>query len=298
MKKGKIFNFQHFSVNDGPGIRTVVFFKGCPLDCIWCHNPESKCPEPEMLFYKSACTICGRCADVCINSVHHLIGSNHVIDKEKCIMCGKCTEICPSNAIETVGKEYSVDEVMYELSKDDIFFGKDGGVTFSGGEPFMQFDFMYELLKKCKEKGYSVCIETSGFTTADNIIKAAEYTDCFLYDCKETNAHNHKKYVGSDNKRIVENLKILNEINAGVILRCPIIPGCNDNKEHFMKIGSIADRYDNILRIEIEPYHSLGERKNAALGRKEHQFGKVTEHEKATWIDCVQKHTHKKVKLA
>lgn len=297
-KKGNIFNIQHFSLNDGPGIRTVVFLKGCPLDCIWCHNPESKCKKTELSFSKDICVMCGMCAKVCKQNVHSFSDNNHIIDRSKCIMCEKCTEICPSAALKTIGKNYTVNDVMEELSKDDMFFGNDGGVTFSGGEPFMQFDFLYEMLKKCKEKEYSVCIETSGYAATENIIKAAEYTDIFLYDCKETNVANHKKYVGADNKKIVENLEALNKLNVCVILRCPIIPGCNDNEEHFMKIGYIAEKYNNILHVELEPYHSLGERKNATIGREGHKFSNVSDTKKREWTDRVQKYTHKKVKQA
>lgn len=298
MKKGKIFNIQHFSVNDGPGIRTVVFFKGCPLNCVWCHNPESKSAECELYFFENNCIKCGKCAGVCENGVHIFEKENHYIERNKCNFCGKCAEHCVTSAIEIIGKEYSVDEVMMDVEKDDLFFGKDGGVTFSGGEPFYQFDFLYELLKTCKKKGYSVCIETSGAVQTDKIVKAAMFTDYFLYDFKESSAEIHKKYTGADNKLIMKNLSVLNEINAPVILRCPVIPGINDRQEHFVKIAEIANRFDNILRVELEPYHSLGERKNTYLGKKEYKFSEADENMKNKWIENVQKFTPKPVKFA
>ena len=297
-KTGNIFNIQHFSLNDGPGIRTVVFFKGCPLDCRWCHNPESKSVKKELSFLKDKCIMCGKCMKVCAQNVHSFDGSLHIIGRDRCVFCKRCVDICVTSALELFGKEYTAEDVMTEIEKDDIFFGDDGGVTFSGGEPFMQFDFLYELLKSCKQKGYSTCIETSGFTKTENIIKAAEYTDYFLFDCKETNAANHKIYTGADNRQILKNLEALSKIKSAVILRCPIIPGCNDRKEHFEGIAAIAEQYENILRVELEPYHSLGERKNVALGREEHKFKEPAENEKNLWLDAVRKHTDKKVIFA
>ena len=297
-KTGNIFNIQHFSVNDGPGIRTVVFFKGCPLDCRWCHNPESKSEKKELSFLKDKCIMFGKCIKVCAHNVHSFDGNLHIIDRDRCVFCKSCVDICVTSALEIFGKEYTAEDVMTEIEKDDIFFGDDGGVTFSGGEPFMQFDFLYELLKSCKHKGYSTCIETSGFTKTENIIKAAEYTDYFLFDCKETNAENHKIYTGADNRQILKNLEALSKIKSAVILRCPIIPGCNDRKEHFEGIAAIAEQYENILRVELEPYHSLGERKNVALGREEHKFKEPAENEKNLWLDAVRKHTGKKVIFA
>lgn len=297
-RAGSIFNIQHFSVNDGPGIRTVVFFKGCPLDCRWCHNPESKSVKKELSFLKDKCIMCGKCIKVCVQNVHSFDGNLHIINRDRCVFCKSCVDICVTSALEIFGKEHTVEDVMMEIEKDDIFFGDDGGVTFSGGEPFMQFDFLYELLKSCKQKGYSTCIETSGSTKTENILKAAEYTDYFLFDCKETNAENHKIYTGADNKLILKNLEALSEVKSAVILRCPIIPGCNDRKEHFEGIAALAEQYENILRVELEPYHSFGERKNIALGREEHKFKETTENEKNLWLDAVRKHTDKKVVFA
>ena len=245
-KTGNIFNIQHFSLNDGPGIRTVVFFKGCPLDCRWCHNPESKSVKKELSFLKDKCIMCGKCMKVCAKNVHSFDGSLHIIGRDRCVFCKRCVDLCVTSALEIFGKEYTAEDVMTEIEKDDIFFGDDGGVTFSGGEPFMQFDFLYKLLKSCKQKGYSTCIETSGFTKTENIIKAAEYTDYFLFDCKETNAENHQIYTGVDNKLILKNLEALSKIKSAVILRCPIIPGFNDRKEHFEGIAAIAEQYENI----------------------------------------------------
>ena len=263
-----IFNIQHFSINDGPGIRTVVFFKGCPLNCAWCHNPEGKSIGKELSFLQKNCTLCGKCAKICPNGVHSFKDDKHIINREKCALCGKCAETCVMSALEILGKQRTSEEIMSDIAKDDVFLCDGGGVTFSGGEPFMQFDALYELLKLCKAKGYSTCIETSGYTDTENIIKASKYTDCFLYDCKETNSENHKKYIGVDNSLILRNLSALNDEGAYVILRCPIIPGVNDRREHFESIADLIKKYSCIKSAEFMPYHPLGVQKSLQIGKK------------------------------
>lgn len=264
----KLFNIQHFSLHDGPGIRTVVFFKGCPLDCAWCHNPESKNSHEELAYYSKNCTFCQRCAVVCPNGVHTVHNGLHEINREKCTTCGKCSAACDFSALEIIGRNYTVEEILDEIQKDDMFFTNGGGVTASGGEPFMQFEGLYTLAKRCKEKKYSFCIETSGFTDEKNIRKIAEYVDFFLYDYKLTNPEEHKKYVGADNKTIVENLSVLEEIGANVILRCPIIPHINDCEDHFKGIGTIVNAYRCILHVELLPYHPLGISKAEQIGEE------------------------------
>ena len=266
--KVRLFNIQHFSLNDGPGIRTVIFFKGCPLNCVWCHNPESNAFNMELSFTQEKCILCGKCMGTCMNSVHSVKNAAHYIDREKCLCCGKCVEGCPFSALKIFGKDNTIDEIMEDIAKDDVFFADGGGVTFSGGEPFMQFDALYELLIRCKKKGYSTCIETSGFAKTENIIKAAKYTDIFLFDCKETNKENHEKYVGVDNSLILANLSALNDVDAHVILRCPIIPGVNDRKEHFLAIAELANKFISVKSVEFMPYHPLGISKFEQIGKK------------------------------
>lgn len=262
-----LFNIQHFSIHDGPGIRTVLFFKGCPLNCAWCHNPESKSAEKELSYLDEKCTLCRKCATVCPQNVHTFENNIHHIDRSNCVKCGKCADICADSALEILGKEYTFDEIMAELAKDDVFFADNGGITFSGGEPFMQFDALYTLLKRCKEKGYSTCIETSGFTATENIVKAAEYTDHFLFDCKETDVTNHRRYIGADNKQILNNLSALNAVNASVILRCPIIPNVNHRIDHYENIAKLTNEYPCIKSVEFMPYHPLGISKSRQLGK-------------------------------
>lgn len=275
---GTIFNIQRFCINDGPGIRTTVFLKGCPLKCIWCHNPESQVREPEIMFYKDKCTKCGGCVNVAVNDSDF---------------------VCINDAKEICGKEISSDEVIKEVLKDEIFYqNSGGGITISGGEPFYQFDFSLELVKKAKENGLHTAIETCGFVKNSDLKKMAEFVDLFLYDYKETNSEKHKNFTGVDNAVIIDNLSFLNNINKDVILRCPIIKGCNDRREHFEGIAEIANRYKNILHIEIEPYHSLGEGKYSALGKNVQKFSVANEEEKNEYLLAVQKNSFKKVKFS
>lgn len=240
MLSAMIFDIERNSYVDGPGIRTTVFLKGCPLSCVWCHNPESQSFEKQIMFYKS-----------------------------KCIGCGKCELYCPADARKICGKEYTTDEVLKEIVKDKPFYeNSGGGVTLSGGEPLAQYDFSLELLKKAKENGIHTAIETCGYAEKSKILEIAKYVDLFLFDCKETDQELHKKYTGVDNKIILDNLKALSDAGSKIILRCPIIPGFNDRAEHFKGISEIAGKLSGIEHIEVEPFHPHGESKYSALGRK------------------------------
>ena len=246
--KGTVFNIQRFCVNDGPGIRTTVFLKGCPLSCVWCHNPESQRFEPEILFYKDKCTGCGRC---------------------KCVTAADRDFVCFNGAKEICGKTVSANEVTAEVLKDKPFYkNSGGGVTLSGGEPLAQYDFSLELLKKAKENGIHTAIETCGYAEKSKILEIAKYVDLFLFDCKETDQELHKEYTGFDNKIILDNLKALSDAGSKIILRCPIIPGFNDRAEHFKGISEIAGKLSGIKHIEVEPFHPHGESKYSALSRE------------------------------
>ena len=257
MLSAMIFDIERNSYVDGPGIRTTVFLKGCPLSCVWCHNPESQSFEKQMMFYKNKCIGCGKCREVCPK---HL---------KSCDFCGKCELYCPADARKICGKEYTIDEVLKEIVKDKPFYeNSGGGVTLSGGEPLAQYDFSLELLKKAKENGIHTAVETCGYAEKSKILEIAKYIDLFLFDYKETDPELHKEYTGFDNKVILKNLKALSDAGNKIILRCPIIPGFNDRAEHFKGISELADKFSGIEHIEIEPFHPLGESKYSALGRK------------------------------
>ena len=295
---GTIFNIQKFCVNDGPGIRTAVFIKGCPLSCAWCHNPESQSPNAEIMFYANKCIGCGKCAALCKNNCHTFENGVHKFARSGCIGCFECLKP-ECGALERAGKQVTADEVMAEVLKDKAFYeNSGGGMTLSGGEPLYACEFSMELLKKARENGINTAVETCGFAPPEHIKQIAEYTDLFLFDFKLTDPALHKKYTGADNRLIIENLGLLSSMGKDIILRCPIIPGVNDNKAHFDGICALANRLDGIKHIELEPYHSMGENKYVSLGLAVNSFGKITESEKESWLTAVKSGTKKEVKFA
>ena len=256
-----VFDIQRASFVDGPGIRTTVFFKGCNLRCAWCHNPESQNPKKEMLFYKNRCVGCGKCKEKCAFSL------------EKCEFCGKCALYCPHDAREICGKEYTVDEVMREVLKDKaVYEGSGGGVTFSGGECMLQIEFLTEILKACKENGIHTAVDTAGHVPFESFARILPYTDLFLYDIKCLDSEKHEKYTGVKNERILENLERLLKCGASVWVRIPVIPTVNDTKEEIQGIKTLLDAFGKPERIELLPYHAMGEHKYAALGREAEVF--------------------------
>jgi len=268
---GCVFNIQHFSIHDGPGIRTTVFLKGCPLSCIWCHNPESRSGKPVLFFTESKCTFCSRFVKACPNGCHEITeqesGVVHIIDRSSCKKCGGCCAACFNGALEISGKIYDAESVIAEVMKDKVFYETSGGgVTFSGGEPFFQPEFLIRLLKLSKAKGLHTAIETCGFTKWEILREAALYTDLFLYDYKLSDPEAHKKYTGADNRLILSNLEALDSLGADIILRCPLIPGINTDKKHLESIAETANKYKNIREINLEPYHPLGISKSRGIG--------------------------------
>lgn len=256
MLTATIFDIERNSFVDGPGIRTTVFFKGCNLKCAWCHNPESQSIQNQMMFYRDKCIGCGKCKQICQTP-------------EKCVFCGKCVLFCPKDAKRICGKEYTVDEIFNEVVKDKAFYDNSGGgVTFSGGECMLQADFLLEILKKCKENNISTAVDTAGHVSFEKFEKILDYTDLFLYDVKCFDSENHKKYVGVDNFLILENLKKLFEKKAKVWIRIPVIKGVNDSLEEMRAIRKFLDEAGIPEKIELLPYHKMGENKYSALGKE------------------------------
>jgi len=267
--KGNIIKISRFCTDDGPGIRTVVFLKGCPLNCIWCHNPESQRNEPEIMYDSKKCVNCKRCYKVCNKGCHTFDEHTHAFHSEKCCACGECITVCQAKAIEVVGKKVSANEVLEEIEKDSIFYQtSNGGVTISGGEPLYQPEFTRGILKLCKEKGIHTAIETSGFASEQALKKVLKYCDLVLFDIKETNEENHKKFTGVSLAPIIKNLELINEQGIEFVVRLPIIPGLNDRKEHFDKVKSLAKNMQFCKGIEVMPYHSLGMYKYELLQRE------------------------------
>lgn len=264
---GTIFSIERCSMYDGPGIRTSVFFKGCPLTCKWCHNPESQSPLPQLAFYKNKCTGCRICEAVCPNQVHRFDAAKHLINFANCTGARNCTSSCPSGALKFFGYTSYPEQIMEVVRKDLPYYEQTGGgLTISGGEPFFQPEFLLEVLRLAKADRIHTCVETCGLVPADSLTKTLPYIDLFLFDYKETSPVLHKEFTGADNRLILSNLDLLCSLNKPVILRCPIIPGFNDTKEHFAGIHEIEARYHNLAGIEILPYHDLGKEKAAAIG--------------------------------
>lgn len=267
--KGRIFNLQRFSTSDGPGIRTVIFFKGCPLNCSWCHNPESKSSKAQILLKNELCIGCGKCIEVCSLKGHTLEKGKHIFLREECIGCGECANNCCTKALELCGEEKTAEEIINIALRDQPFYKEaGGGITLSGGEPLMQYEFCLELLRLAKEKGIHTAIETSGYSLKD-ITALNEFTDLWLYDIKVLNEQDHIKYVGASNKVILENLYKLNSMGANIILRCPVIPHINMNPAHFEKLSRLANSLANLTEIHLEPYHPLGISKAQLLGKNQ-----------------------------
>ena len=260
-----IFATKPFEIHDGDGIRTTVFFKGCPLRCKWCHNPEGLSAYKQIMYNKDRCMGCGACAEVC--ACHKIENGVHTYDRENCIACGKCTRECYSLALTQVGQTLTVEEVMQTVLLDQgSYTASGGGLTLSGGEPLMHGEFSVALLQKAKEKHIHTCVETSGFGNPKVLAQMAEYTDLFLLDYKVTGDEAHKTLCGVPQRPILENLAMLNDLGAKVILRCPLIPDLNGNEEHLQGIAATANKFSCILEVQLEPYHRLGISKSGQLG--------------------------------
>lgn len=263
---GIIFNIQKFCMHDGDGIRTCVFLKGCPLRCIWCHNPESLEKTPSLSFSKQKCSSCGKCVTVCSsrtieNGVLH-------IDRKKCISCGKCVDACLNDVNEIIGKEMSASEVMDEVLKDKMFYDTSGGgITVTGGEPSYQAEFTLELLRLSKSAGISLCIETCGIGSRDFYRETADLGTTFLFDIKCIDSERHRKLTGTDNARIISNLQYLMDRGADIIIRLPLVPDCNDSDEDIAMLSDFLKENKGKYRYaEIMPYHSLGIGKSEKIG--------------------------------
>ena len=264
---GLVFNIQRFSVNDGPGIRTTVFLKGCPLHCLWCHNPESISPKKELIVREDRCIRCGDCMSLCKNGAISRQEGEFVTSRELCKQCGDCVDLCYAEAREIVGKEMTVEEVMNEIEKDSLFFDESGGgVSFSGGEPLLQHEFLLGLLKACKHKGHHTVVDTTGFTTPAILERTVPFVDLFLYDLKTLDDKKHKEYTGVSNQTILENLRLLVRLHKEVIVRIPVIPGVNETSEDIQQIGSFIEALGGIREVQLLPYHQTGVDKYRRLG--------------------------------
>lgn len=264
--RGMVFDIQRFSVHDGPGIRTTVFLKGCPLRCPWCQNPESQNMEPELFFTEALCILCGECVKACPNRVHSIFKKRRIIQRTLCAKLGKCIEACPTGALELKGKLMTVEEVVAEVLKDEDYYEQSsGGVTLSGGEPLFQPTFATEILKKCKASRLHTAIETCGYTRPSAFDSLHDYVDLILYDLKHMDSRLHKAVTGVENKLILSNLKTVMENRVPLLVRLTLVPGFSDIGDNLVQMAIFLKSL-GIDEVEIIPYHTLALAKYKALG--------------------------------
>ena len=265
-----VFDIQRFALHDGPGIRTTVFLKGCPLDCLWCHNPESKKSRPQLGLLRKNCVGCGKCASVCEKGVHSFTADgSHEVDFELCDACGECVKACPNSALKIYGKPMTVKDILKTVVRDRDFYDRSGGgLTVSGGEPMAQFEGLKVLLEAAKESGIHVCLDTSGQAATEKYAAIAPYVDLFLFDYKLTDPDTHRIYTGADNSLILKNLDYLCRSGSKVFLRCPIIPGVNNDDLHYRGIAELSRKYDGIVQVNLMTYHDMAKGKAEQIGER------------------------------
>lgn len=265
--RGIVTDIQRFSLHDGPGIRTTVFLKGCPLRCAWCHNPETLRRAPQLRYWAEACLSCGACIPACPHGAHQMRDGRHTLDFAACRHCLSCVPACPAGALSTLGREMTVEEVLATCQRDRRYYERSGGgVTFSGGEPFAQSGFLLALLEGAKALGLHTCVETSLFTPNAILRQAMPLVDLFLADWKHSDPKEHRRWTGQDHGLIRENLQTLHDSGAAVLLRCPIIPGVNDTPAHYQGIAALLESLPRLSGAELMAYHHLGAKKYADLG--------------------------------
>lgn len=263
-----IFDIKRYAINDGPGIRTAVFMKGCPLDCWWCHNPEGQGLEPQLMFRSNRCKLSQACLDVCPRGAISW-KEGPLTNWEACDHCGKCAKVCFAGGREIIGREISVDQLWEEVRRDIPFYDESGGgVTFTGGEPMMQSEFVEQALVACKNQNIHTTIDTSGHASWENYKSILPLVDLFLYDIKHMDAAKHKKYTSISNRLILDNLKKLSGERAAIIVRIPLIPGVNDNVENIERCASFLASLPHLAGVELMAYHTIGVAKYLALGMK------------------------------
>ncbi len=265
--EGKILRIERFAIHDGPGIRTTVFLKGCPLRCTWCHSPESQLLQPEFMPRPERCVRCMGCNTVCPHHAVRPAAEGGPVAPEACDTCGACAEACPTGARELVGRTMSVDALMAEIERDRIFYDEsDGGVTFSGGEPLMQPAFLREIVFACRTSGIHVAVDTCGHADTGALVDVARDTDLFLFDLKMMDEERHRAYTGASNVRILQNLERLAAIHDNILVRFPFIPGVNDDDENVREMGAFLASL-KLTRVDVLPYHRAGIAKYDRLQR-------------------------------
>ena len=264
--KGTITNIQRFSLTDGDGIRTTVFFKGCNMNCTWCHNPETIKSSRELMFYETKCIGCGKCFEVCPTGAQQVVDGKHIIDRNKCVSCGKCASVCYAEALVMCGDLMNIEDVMYQVRQDKAYYDSSkGGVTLSGGEVLCQKDFAIALTDACHKEDINVAVETNLCFDYEYAKELLSKVDLIMCDLKIFDNEEHKKYTGVSNKNIIENILKLDELNIPVVVRTPLIPGATDSAENIKSIANYIKGMKNLFRYEILNFNPLGEGKYKAL---------------------------------
>ncbi|OPJ60589.1 glycyl-radical enzyme activating protein [Clostridium oryzae] len=264
---GLISNIQRFSTHDGPGIRTTVFLKKCNLKCFWCHNPECLYSKLELQFFQNRCIKCMECLNLCNKAALEFDGTQITIDREKCDTCGKCIKVCPSNSLLISAKFMQSDELVEIIDRDKDFYRfSGGGITFSGGEPLLQKEFLIEVLMKCRKNAYHTAIESAFNVNWSIIERINELIDLFIIDIKTMDSAMHKYVTGSDNTLILSNIEKLDKLNKKIWIRCPIIPEINDTLKSVKEIAEFVKQLKNVEKVELIPFHKLAKNKYESLG--------------------------------
>ena len=267
--KSIVTNIQRFSLTDGDGIRTTVFFKGCNMNCSWCHNPETIKGNSELMFYENKCIGCGKCFEACPTGAQQVVDGKHVIARSKCVNCGKCAAVCYAEALVMCGTEMSVEDVMKEVRQDKAYYeNSNGGITLSGGEVLCQREFAMELTDACHKEGIHVAVETNLCFAYDYAKELLGKVDLIMCDLKIFDDEAHKVHTGVSNKNIVENIKKIDELGIPVIVRTPLIPGVTDSKDNIEKIAAYVGGMKNLFRYELLNFNPLGEGKYRSLNRE------------------------------
>ena len=265
---GSVFNIQRYSIQDGPGIRTTVFLKGCPLRCWWCHNPESQTRVPELAVNPSVCVHCGGCWEVCPNHERPAECNGPLTDRQHCTTCGRCVDVCPAGGRTVMGHEMTVADVLAEVLKDRVFYEESGGgVTLSGGEPLAQPGFALALLQACHAQELHTALDTCGHCDPEDLLAAAPYTDLFLYDLKAVGDEVHRQATGVSNARILENLTALGRVHRNIWVRIPVVPGVNDTPAEMGAMARFVSSVGGVQCVQLLPYHPMGHHKGERVGR-------------------------------
>lgn len=269
MIRGLVFNVQRFSTHDGPGIRTTVFLKGCPLACRWCHNPEGMRSAPELLTHPSRCMECNACVDACPYgyAVPATMGNGITTGIRSCEACGDCVEVCPTGAREIAGRELDIAELLDTVSRDRVFYEESGGgVTFSGGEPLQQAAFVLAALAACRDAALHTAVDTCGLVETRDLLAAADLADLILFDLKSSDLERHRSATGVSNEKILANLRLLADGPTPIWLRVPLVPGVNDDDEELAGMAHLASKLKAVRQVSVLPYHKLGRDKRERLG--------------------------------